>query len=118
MNSNELVKRWFEIWENGDFENIPVTDDFRHTSPYGTIEGKTAYLELVTNNRDKFLGHRFEIHDELFTERNACIRYTAIQRDFQLEVTEWHYFENGKIDEIIAYYNIPGEVREDRKLKK
>ena len=36
----DLVKKWFEVWENGDFQNIPVTEDFKHTSPFGTIDGK------------------------------------------------------------------------------
>ena len=43
--------------------------------------------------------------------------YTAKQEDFELEVTEWHYVKNNLIQKIIAYYNIPGEIREDRKLE-
>lgn len=117
MTTQQLVKAWFACWENGDFLNLPITDDFKHTSPYGLIDGKKAYLELVTANKDKFLGHRFVIHDLLCDQAKACIRYSAIQADFELEVTEWHYCNNGLIAEIVAYYNIPGDVREDRKLE-
>lgn len=118
MDTKMLVKQWFTIWEEGNFEDLPLTENFVHTSPYGTIEGKQAYMDLVTANRDKFLGHRFDIHDILVEDNKACIRYTAIQDDFKLEVTEWHYTNNNLIERIIAYYNIPGNIREDRQLQK
>ena len=115
MQTELLVKKWFELWEKGDFLKLPVTDAFRHTSPFGTIEGKTAYFELISRNRDKFLNYTFEIHDALYGDRNACVRYTAIQDDFELDVSEWYYIKNNLIDEIIAYYHI-GEIRKEREL--
>ena len=116
MDSKALVTTWFEKWEQGDFYNLPVSDNFKHTSPFGTIPGKRKYLELVEANKEKFLGHRFEIHDQIFNSHKACVRYTAIQGDFKLDVSEWYYIKNGLIEEIIAYYHI-GEIREERKLK-
>ena len=116
MGIKELVHLWFEKWETGDFLNLPISDNFRHTSPYGLIIGKKDYVELVESNKDKFLGHRFEIHDKIYSEGKACIRYTAVQDDFRLEVSEWHYEKNGLIEEIVAYYNIEGEISEDRQL--
>ncbi|MFD1096151.1 nuclear transport factor 2 family protein [Salegentibacter chungangensis] len=106
MDIESLVQQWFSKWENGDFLNLPISDNFKHTSPYGTIAGKNQYLSLVEANRGKFLNHRFEILDELYGQSKACIRYTAIHDDFSLEVTEWHYIKNGLIEEIVAYYNI------------
>ena len=107
---------WFQKWQDGDVDNLPITDNFVHTSPYGVIRGKSAYLEIVNANRDKFLDHRFEIHDILSDENKACVRYSAIQPDFSLEVTEWHFYKDELISEIVAYYNIEGEINEDRKL--
>ena len=89
MDLKTLVHTWFQKWEEGDFEHIPITEDFSHTSPYGTIDGKKAYLDLVKANRDKFLGHRFEIHDELYGDDIACVRYTTRNGDFKLDVSEW-----------------------------
>ncbi|NAS14073.1 nuclear transport factor 2 family protein [Poritiphilus flavus] len=116
MNSEELTKMWFDKWESGDFLNLPISNNFRHTSPYGTIEGKEAYISLVDANKDKFLGHRFEIRDAIYRSDSSCVRYTAIQGDFRLEVSEWHYCKDRMIDEIVAYYNIEGEISEERKL--
>ncbi|MDJ0644777.1 MAG: nuclear transport factor 2 family protein [Flavobacteriaceae bacterium] len=113
----ELVKKWFNAWEEGDFHAIPVSENFKHTSPFGTIVGKKAYLNLVESNRDKFLGYQFKIHDEIYGDHNACIRYTARQGDhFSLDVSEWYYMSAGFIKEIVAYYHI-GEIREERQLR-
>lgn len=116
MELKRLVKKWFEKWEEGDFRHLPISDNFKHTSPFGTIDGKEQYLSLVEANKDKFLGHRFKIHDELYDEDKACVRYTAIQGDFKLDVSEWYYVKNDLIEEIVAYYHI-GEIRDDRKLE-
>jgi len=115
MKTRDLVESWFSTWESGDFESLPLADTFRHTSPFGTIEGKEAYMDLVRSNRDKFLGYRFEIHDVLYEGRRGCVRYTAIQGDFTLDVSEWLYVGDDSIEEIVSYYHI-GEIREEREL--
>ncbi|MEW7292805.1 nuclear transport factor 2 family protein [Aquimarina sp. 2304DJ70-9] len=115
MDSKALVKNWFDKWEKGDFLDLPISDSFKHTSPFGTIEGRSAYTDLVEANKDKFLGYHFDIHDEIYNNDSACVRYTATQGDFVLDVSEWYIFKNNLIEEIIAYYHI-GEIREDRKL--
>ena len=115
METKALVSQWFAQWEAGDFLNLPIAANFKHTSPFGTIDGKKAYLDLVQENKDKFLGYRFEIHDALYDPGRACVRYTGVQGDFRLDVSEWYYVKDGLIEEIIAYYHI-GEVREERQL--
>lgn len=116
MELKKLVKKWFDKWKKGDFFDLPISENFKHTSPFGTINGKKQYLELVAENKDKFLGYNFKIHDEIYENEKACVRYTAIQKDFTLDVTEWYYAKNNLIEEIIAYYHI-GEINEERKLK-
>ena len=106
MTTKQLVQQWFDIWTRGNFKDLPLAEDFSHTSPYGTIESKEAYMEIIESNREKFLDHQFEIHDTLFDTEKACIRYTAIQDKFRLEVSEWHYIKNDLIQSIVAYYDI------------
>ncbi|HKI79950.1 MAG TPA: nuclear transport factor 2 family protein [Ignavibacteriaceae bacterium] len=110
-----LVKNWFDKWEKGDFLNLPISENFRHTSPLGTVNGKKEYLKIVESNKDKFFGYLFEIKDKIYGKEKACVRYTAIQADFRLDVSEWYYIKDNLIEEIIAYYHI-GEIREERKL--
>ncbi len=116
MKTKAIVLDWFQKWEDGHFRDLPLTEDFRHTSPFGTIEGKAAYLHIVENNREKFLGQTFEIHDGFYGDSHACVRYTARQgADFSLDVSEWYYFEGQLIKRIEAYYHI-GEIRTERQL--
>ena len=115
MKPKDIIKDWFKKWELGDFLNLPLTEEFKHTSPFGTIKGKEEYLNLVKTNKDKFLGYKFEIIDELYEGDKGCIRYKALQGDFSLDVSEWHYIEKDLIKEIVAYYHI-GEIKEERKL--
>ncbi len=118
MTIKQLIEQWFNAWNNGNFRDIPVTEDFQHTSPFGTIEGKKTYLNVVEENREKFLGYTFEIHDAIYEENHACVRYTARQgADFSLDVSEWYYLKDGLIGSIVAYYHI-GEIRGNRELAK
>jgi hypothetical protein len=66
MELKDLVKNWFAVWEEGDYKSIPVAENFKHTSHYGTIDGKEPYLRLVEANKDKFLGNRIKLHDEIY----------------------------------------------------
>ncbi|WP_373075363.1 hypothetical protein [Zeaxanthinibacter enoshimensis] len=116
METEKLVKLWFSKWKNGSFLELPLTEDFCHTSPFGTIKGRKAYMDTVIQNKDKFLGYDFIIKDAVYEEAKACVRYQAVQGDFELEVSEWYYFEKNLIREIIAYYHI-GEIREERQLE-
>ncbi len=115
MKIKKLVETWFAKWEEGDFENLPISTSFIHISPFGTIRGKEVYLNQVRKNKDKFLGYTFEIGDAIYEDHRACVQYKAIQEDFSLDVSEWHYSSGGLIEKIIAYYHI-GEIREERKL--
>ena len=94
MELERLVKEWFGKWEAGDFLHLPISENFKHTSPFGTINGKKDYISLVEANKDKFLGYRFELHDAIYDKDKACVRYTAIQGDFSLEVSEWYFEKN------------------------
>lgn len=115
MKVKKLVRKWFRQWEKGEFHDLPISKKFKHTSPFGTIEGRKAYISLVEENRDKFLGYDFEIHDEIYEKNKGCVRYTAKQGDFTLDVSEWYYLKGERIEEIVAYYHI-GEIREERQL--
>lgn len=101
----DLVHLWFERWESGDFEHIPVEEGFRHTSPYGIVAGKTAYLSMIQESRDSFLGFEFEIHDELYGSETACVRYTGRKGDYALEATEWFFKGTDLIEAIVSYYD-------------
>ena len=37
------VAQWFACWNTGAIDDLPITDDFRHTSPFGTIESRASH---------------------------------------------------------------------------
>ena len=117
MSIQELVNRWFDLWKTGDFESLPLAESFTHTSPYGKVEGKENYLDLARANQEAFTGNTFDIHDTLFGDHHACIRYTMISPTGTLEVSEWIYEEDGLIVEIIAYYNLEEERQAGRGIE-
>lgn len=117
MDIKALTKQWYTAWNEGRYLDIPIADDFKHTSPYGTINGKEAYLKIIEANHGKFLDNQIEIRDEMYNSDKACVRYSVNNKDFLMEVSEWLYAKDGLIHEIIAYYNIEGEIDEGRKLE-
>ena len=109
MSIQELVHTWFELWKTGEFESLPLSENFTHTSPYGTVKSRAAYFALAAANREAFTGNTFDIHEMLFDKNRACIRYTMNSPTGTLEVSEWIYETNGLISKIIAYYNLQEE---------
>jgi hypothetical protein len=43
MDSKELVNQWFVKWEKGDFLNLPISQNFTHTSPMVQFMVKTVH---------------------------------------------------------------------------
>jgi len=117
MRIQELVHQWFELWKTGNFEALPLAEDFTHTSPYGTLNSKAEYFTLADANREAFLGNTFEIHEMLFDKNRACIRYTMKSPTGTLEVSEWIYEKDGLISKIIAYYNLEEERKAGRGIE-
>lgn len=113
MALRDLVSRWFELWEAGDYRELPLGAGFTHVSPFGTVEGRDRYLGIVSANEQQFLGYRFEIHDRLDGADASCVRYTALSEDGPvLEATEWFFGDGAGIDRIVSYYNV-GDVSYD-----
>jgi hypothetical protein len=51
MVSRELVDSWFDAFRERDISKLELAEDFVHTSPYGEIKGRDAYLDLVGRTR-------------------------------------------------------------------
>ncbi len=103
----DWVDVWFDTWERGDILNLPLSENFVHISPYGTIRGKSQYLKLVQANRDRFLGNRFIIHNRLGDGNPVCVRYTLESGNSAMEIAEWLFLSNSGIDKDSSYYKMP-----------
>lgn len=107
-NVHPVVKKWFSVWETGNIEALPVTEDFKHTSPFGTIEPKKRYLEIVGKNKAEFLGNTFNIVAHIQEGNNVCIQFEQKNANTGLEMTvcEWYVLEGDLIKEINSFYNV------------
>lgn len=47
MTAEQLARLWIDCWNEGRPDDIPLAEDFTHSSPYGTVSGREAYLEWV-----------------------------------------------------------------------
>ena len=99
----QLVDRWFNAFRNRDISTLErdLAEDFVHTSPFGEIKGKDAYLELVRTNAEAFFNHTINILDVFDCGDKIAVRYIVDE----MPVCECHYVEDGKISKIYAYYH-------------
>ena len=85
---------------------------------YSTPVHKHLLIAFLKNNliiTSQFLGHKFEIHDELYMENRACVRYTSHKGEHLMEVCEWFYKGKNYIEKIVSYYNV-GNVSYEKDL--
>ncbi len=107
------VAQWFACWNSGVIDDLPITDDFRHTSPFGTIETKSRYLEIVNRNRESFLGNRLTLLKYIVDGNDACVQFRQTRDDdpgFEMTVCEWYVLDGDRIREIQSFYNIGDAV--------
>jgi hypothetical protein len=45
--SKNMAEAWFDAFRRKERSDLELADDFVHSSPYGDIEGRQAYLDLV-----------------------------------------------------------------------
>ncbi|MBB6521458.1 nuclear transport factor 2 family protein [Pseudoteredinibacter isoporae] len=102
------VEQWFECWNSGNIEDLPIADDFTHTSPFGTIEGKKRYLEIVAKNKQDFLGNTLIVTKQITEGTHVCVQFEQSNKNTGLEMTvcEWYELEGDVIKSIRSFYNI------------
>ncbi|WP_298761175.1 nuclear transport factor 2 family protein [uncultured Psychroserpens sp.] len=103
-----IVKKWFDCWNNGVIEDLPIADDFSHTSPFGTITPKSEYMDIVLKNKNDFLGNTLTIIKQIQEVENVCVQFEQKNKNTGLEMTvcEWYNIKDGLIKSIHSFYNI------------
>ena len=107
-NLHPVVKQWIECWNSGNVDDLPIADDFCHTSPFGTIESKARYMEIVNKNRQDFLGNQLTVTAQIQEGDQVCIQFEQKNANTGLEMTvcEWYWIEGDKITAIRSFYNV------------
>lgn len=100
--NRQLVDDWFEAFRQRDITKLTLAEDFLHTSPYGEIRSRKAYLDLVRENEEAFFGPTIEILDVIEGGDRFAVRYRVNGNP----ACDCIYVRNGQISEIFSYYHV------------
>lgn len=108
VNVHPVVEKWLSCWESGDIDALPILDSFSHTSPFGTIESKQRYLEIVGKNKADFLGNTLTVLNQIVQDNQVCVQFEQKNANtgLQMIVCEWYLLEGDKIKSIRSFYNV------------
>ena len=99
-----LVDTWFDAFREKDIGKLERTlaEEFVHTSPFGAIEGRQAYLNLVRENSEAFFSPTIEIIDVIAGDDSFAVRYLVDGNP----ACDCIYARDGQITRIFSYYHV------------
>lgn len=102
--SRTLADLWFDPFRDKDVAELEavLADDFVHTSPFGEIAGKAAYLGLVRKNEDAFFANPIQVVDVLDLGDRCAVRYVV----GGMAACDCIYGRGGKIARVFSYYHV------------
>ena len=100
--SRRLVDGWFDAFQEKDISKLELTKDFVHTSPFGVIRGRQAYLDLIKENPEAFFSPQIKILDVIEGGDKFAVRYLVNENP----ACDCIYIRNGQISEIYSYYHV------------
>ena len=99
--SLEIVKEYFDGWENSDLSKIRLSDNFRHTSPNGTYETSDDFLKDCW----QFSGLEMSEKEFVSADDTVCARYKIKDKHGNdIHVCEWFKVEEEKIRSVDVYF--------------
>ena len=98
----KVVDSWFEAFQEKDISKLLLAEDFVHTSPFGEIKGREAYLNLVRENTDAFFSPVLEILDVFEDGDKFAVRYLVNGNP----ACDCIYVRDDQISKIFSYYHV------------
>lgn len=100
--SRKLADSWLDAFRSKDISKLKLAEDFVHTSPYGEIRGRDAYLDLVRSNPGAFFSPTIEILDVFECGDKFAVRYLVNGNP----ACDCIYVRDGQISKIYSYYHV------------
>lgn len=102
MESNKkIAEDWFGAFQTKDISKLKLAVDFVHISPFGEVNGRETYLNLIKESPEAFFSSEIKIIDIFDCEDKFSIRYLVDDRP----ACDCIYIENGEIKKIYSYYH-------------
>ena len=102
--AHQLAMDWINAWITGDLSLLKLAEDFSHTSPFGTLEGRKHYLDTIIPAYEQNVAE-IEFQEIIADENRAVLRFLAKGPDGVTPTTEWIYCSDGVIKSIVSYYS-------------
>ena len=102
--AKRLAREWIETWEHGDPLTLPLAQNFVHESPFGRIEGRAKYLEIVRPLAEENVT-RLEVQDVLAEGNRACVAFTMDTDNGPVACCDWVTVEGDQIMSVRSYYD-------------
>lgn len=99
--SRALVDSWFDAFRQKDISKLILAQDFTHSSPFGVIEGRDAYLGLVKENPEAFFSPVLDVIDVIEGDGKYAVRYLVNGNP----ACDCIYVQDGEISAIHSYYH-------------
>lgn len=109
----QMSRQWILVWNDGDPADLPLADDFQHTSPYGVLEGREHYLATVVPMARKNVA-KLTIEDVIVSGDRSAVRYHVTHPSGgTMQACDWLTFVDGKLAQVRSYYERPAADRSD-----
>ena len=101
--SKQLAEAWFAAFQNKSISQLEalLAEAFSHSSPFGTIEPREAYLDLVRANPDAFFSPKIDVQDMIVDGERVAVRYLVNGNP----ACDCIYVRKGRIESIYSYYH-------------
>ena len=103
-NAQGLARAWIQGLIGGDPDDIPLSDDFVHTSPFGTIEGRDIYLEKIKPASEANVA-RLTILQTMGADDKAVIRIEMETPNGTIPCVDWVTLRGDAIVRVHSFYD-------------
>ena len=102
--AEKLARTWIEMWQAGTPDDIPLAENFVHTSPFGRLEGREFYLETIKPASKKNVAE-LKILKTLGNDHEAVIQFEMYTAGGMIPCCDWVMVEGDQITAIHSFYD-------------
>lgn len=102
--AKRLARLWIEVWDGGDPTTLPLAAGFVHESPFGRIEGRARYLEIVRPLAEANVAS-LRVRDVIAEGDRACVSFVMRTGGVEVGCCDWVTVSGGEIVSVRSHYD-------------
>lgn len=99
-----LARIWLDYWNQGTPDDIPLAENFKHTSPFGCVEGRKKYLDWVKPLSAKNTVD-LKIQRIISGPNQAVVHFEMETPSGIIPAADWVVVSGDKIVEVHSFYD-------------